>query len=95
MRTRRGFTLIEVLFVIAIIAVLVTILIPVVGNVLERSRIAKCMGNMKHVSGAIANQLSNNNGNRIFGTLDFTCDAADLLPNRDLPADINVATSMY
>lgn len=67
MRTRHGFTLIELLFVIGILAVLVTILVPVVGDVLAKARVAECMTNMKHISGAIAAKMPENTGNRIFG----------------------------
>ncbi len=68
-RGRPAFTLIELLFVIGIIAVLVTVLVPVVGDVLSKARMAECMTNMRHVSGAIANKLPENAGNRMFGLI--------------------------
>lgn len=43
-----AFTLIELLAVLAIIAVLTTLLLPVVGGMRERADAAKCISNMRH-----------------------------------------------
>lgn len=49
---RRGFTLIELLVVIGIIAVLVSILLPAVGEVQRQGRVSSCVSNMRqHVIG--------------------------------------------
>ena len=39
-RNKKGFTLVEMLIVVAIIAILIAVSIPVVGNALEKARIA-------------------------------------------------------
>ena len=44
-RSRRGFTLIEMLIVVAIIAILVAISIPLVSSSLERARVAADQAN--------------------------------------------------
>jgi len=49
-KRRRPFTLIELLIVIAIIAVLAGLLVPAVSSSRERARLASCVGNLHEVS---------------------------------------------
>jgi prepilin-type N-terminal cleavage/methylation domain-containing protein/prepilin-type processing-associated H-X9-DG protein len=48
-RASRGFTLIEILVVIAIIALLAAILFPVFARVREKARASACMSNLKQI----------------------------------------------
>ncbi len=48
-RIKSGFTLIEMLVVIAIIALLMTLLSPVVGSMIERSKLTTCSSRLKNV----------------------------------------------
>ncbi|AHF92765.1 N-terminal cleavage protein [Opitutaceae bacterium TAV5] len=59
-----GFTLVELLTVIAIIGILAGILIPVVGKVRKTARVTACMSNMRQV-GMAAAMWSTDNKNRI------------------------------
>jgi general secretion pathway protein G len=59
--TRRGFTLIEMLVVIAIIALLASIMIPAVSKALERTKSINCASNLRQVGIAITGYALDNN----------------------------------
>jgi len=57
-----GFTLIELLTVIAIVGVLAAILIPVIGSVRDKAKIAQCTSNLRQMGTAINLYTSDHNG---------------------------------
>ena len=64
MRRRNGFTLVELLVVIGIIAVLIAILLPVLQNAREQARQVACANNMRQIAFA-AMAYANDNGGQL------------------------------
>lgn len=60
---RRGFTLVELLVVIGVIAVLVSLLLPTMGRVREHARSLQCLSNLRQVGMAL--QLYGNDNKQL------------------------------
>jgi prepilin-type N-terminal cleavage/methylation domain-containing protein len=56
----RGFTLIEVMVIVAIICVLCFLSFSVYGKIIRRAENAKCVGRMKNIHVALANYVGTN-----------------------------------
>lgn len=61
-RTQKGFTLVELLVVITIIAMLMALLIPVVGRAREKARQTQCMNNQRQIGEGTQIYNTSNNG---------------------------------
>lgn len=73
-----GFTLIEVLIVIFIIAVLAAIMIPLIRGVREKARASVCAQNLKQIGIGLHAYISENSGLFPNGSLDVSSPSAGL-----------------
>lgn len=61
-RRRPGFTLLELLVAVGIIAVLISLLLPVLGKVRRQAKITACASNLRQLAMAMTTYAANNDG---------------------------------
>lgn len=59
---KQGFTMVEVIIVVAIIAVLASIILPKMSGARNKAQIESCKQNVKHIATALEIYATNNNG---------------------------------
>lgn len=57
-----GFTLVELLVVIAVIGVVISILVPLLGRVIESARATRCLSNARQIATAVVADSASNGG---------------------------------
>ena len=54
----RAFTIVELLVVIAVVAILAALTVPALGPVIERGRSARCAGNLRQIGAAVQQYIA-------------------------------------
>ena len=60
--SRAAFTMVELLAAVAIIAILASLLFPLVANMREKSQAAKCLSNLRQIGLGLAGYAADNDG---------------------------------
>jgi len=82
-RISQGFTLIELLVVIGVIAILASLLLPVIGRVKESGKATGCLSNL-HQAGMALQLYAQENNNRLPFMRDRSLTATNDLPSPDV-----------
>lgn len=72
LKTKKGFSLVELMIVVVIMAILVAIAVPIYNAVSEGFRAKTCISNQRQIYGAVNNYLTANQTRAEEGTISIT-----------------------
>jgi prepilin-type N-terminal cleavage/methylation domain-containing protein len=88
---RRGFTLTELLVVLAVIAILTAIAIPLFASTQQRARRAKALGDVKALSSALSIYMAHCGGFPAPGSAATNCPVSSAIAGGDIPGALYLA----
>ena len=74
LKSKKGFTLVELMIVVVIMAILVAVAVPIYSAVTKNARAKTCIANMREIVSQVANYAMSNN-KTITETFKMTCNA--------------------
>ncbi len=78
MKSKKGFTLVELMIVVVIMAILVAVAVPIFSAVTKNARTKTCIGNQREIISSVGNWLMLQNTEKISGT--FTTEGGQDAP---------------
>lgn len=73
MKSKKGFTLVELMIVVVIMAILVAVAVPIFSAVTKNARTKTCVSNMREIVSQITNKAMSENKTYL-GTIEITSD---------------------
>ena len=72
MKSKKGFTLVELMIVVVIMAILVAVAVPIYSAVTANARKKTCIGNQREIVSSVGNWLMLNEKATVAGSFDIT-----------------------
>ncbi len=92
LKSKKGFTLVELMIVVVIMAILVAVAVPIYSAVTKNARKKTCIGNQREIISSVGNWLMLQDDTTIAGTFTTTGgNDAPVMTNGDLDANVFAA----
>ncbi|PAU51079.1 pilin [Pseudomonas indica] len=91
MKNQKGFTLIELMIVVAIIGILAAIAIPQYQNYVARTQVTRMVGELSSLKTAVEERMSRNDGTNTIADLGYT--SSSLSNNAAVAMDTSAGTA--
>ncbi len=72
LKSKKGFTLVELMIVVVIMAILVAVAVPIFSAVTKNARTKTCIGNQREIISSVGNWLMLQSSSNIEGTITTT-----------------------
>ena len=72
LKSKKGFTLVELMIVVVIMAILVAVAVPIYSAITKNARKKTCIGNQREIISTLSSWLMLQEGTKIAGSFDIT-----------------------